>query len=460
MRAFRFVDLFAGLGGFHVALKELGHECVFASEIDAELQELYRANFEDADSFVFGDIRQYKNRIPAHDILCAGFPCQPFSKSGDQKGMRDKTRGTLFHEIMDVLKKHEPKYVFLENVGNFERHDEGRTWRVVRRSLEGLGYNVRGTEHVASGGHGLISPHHFGFPHNRDRFFIVATKDSLLDDPFPRAQKTAKPSLASIVQSRNELSEKDIKETALLPHYIECIHHWNTFLGRLPESVELPSFPIWGDEILASYPYKKKTPYSTAARELLRHVSCNGFAGHRTSRHFKSKLLSFLPSYARTEQKQFPRWKIAFIEQNREWFDEVIPYMPDTWIHKLKEFPPSLRKLEWNCQGEEPNLWRHLLQFRPSGLRVKRYTTCPSLVAMTTTQIPILGPKRRYITRIEGLRLQGFPDDHKLPLKHEDAFRALGNAVHVGVLKRICSAILSKENEPVTPSHNKKQTKH
>lgn len=121
MRGLRFIDLFAGLGGFHLALRALGHECVFVSEADRDLRELYLKNFADAHGLVHGDIRECKEKVPAHDILCAGFPCQPFSKSGDQRGTRDKTRGTLFHEILRILDRHRPQYVILENVGNFER---------------------------------------------------------------------------------------------------------------------------------------------------------------------------------------------------------------------------------------------------------------------------------------------------------------------------------------------------
>ena len=106
------------------------------------------------------------------------------------------------------------------------------------------------------------------------------------------------------------------------------------------------------------------------------------------------------------------------------------------------DFPPSMRKLEWNCKGEERELWQHVLQFRPSGLRVKRYSASPSLVAMTSTQIPILGPERRFLTRVEGLRLQNFPDNHKLPKSPTKAFKALGNAVHVGVALAIAKKVL------------------
>ena len=104
----RFVDLFAGLGGFRLALERLGHECVFASEIDSELQEVYNRNFPEGPA-ILGDIRHAKDHVPPHDILCAGFPCQPFSKSGTQAGMKDKASGTLFHEILEILKAHKPE---------------------------------------------------------------------------------------------------------------------------------------------------------------------------------------------------------------------------------------------------------------------------------------------------------------------------------------------------------------
>ena len=105
MGGLRFIDLFAGLGGFHVALTRLGHECVFASELDEELRGIYARNFQYMQGKVYGDIREWKHKVPAHDFLCAGFPCQPFSKSGAQLGLKDETRGTLFHEILDILEK-------------------------------------------------------------------------------------------------------------------------------------------------------------------------------------------------------------------------------------------------------------------------------------------------------------------------------------------------------------------
>lgn len=436
----KFIDLFAGMGGFHRALRSLGHECVYASEIDEELRSLYEKNFRGSRAHVYGDVREFKSKIPKHDILCAGFPCQPFSKSGYQRGRRDRTRGTLFHEVLEILRSHRPPFVILENVGNFERHNNGRTWKIVRETLEDLGYDVRGTVHVRSKGHGLISPHHFGYPHHRERFFILASLDELEADPFPKGDRKRATSLDRVVQPRAKLSVRDREETKLTVQQVECIDHWNKLLRRIPVGVPLPSFPIWGDEIEAAYPFESRTPHATSLAELRRVIRGNGVLRHRK----KADVLNLLPSYARTPDRHFPDWKVNFIRQNREWFSEIEGHFPAGWVRRLRTFPPSLRKLEWNCKGEDRDLWAQVLQFRPSGLRAKRYTSSPALVAMTTTQIPILGPEKRFLTRGEGLALQGFPPTHRIPETRARAFGALGNAVHVGLVRRIARSFVGE----------------
>lgn len=428
----KFVDLFAGLGGFRVALERLGHECVFASEIDAQLQTLYSQNFLEGPP-IQGDIRLAIDQVPKHDVLCAGFPCQPFSKSGTQAGLSDTTSGTLFHEIRKILEDHRPKFVLLENVGNFERHDGGRTWSVVRKSVQELGYEIKGTQHMASGGEGLLSPHHLGFPHHRERFFAVAALDGLPARPFPARNRMAATSMAGVVQTQDELSDRDRHETQIGDQHQRCIEHWNSFLAALPEGrFALPSFPIWGDEFDATYPYYETTPWAEASYAF---ASKNGSSASWED-------FDALPSYARTKVDVFPRWKVHFIRSNRAWLSEIRQELPAGWVTRLQEFSPSLRKLEWNCQGEERDLWKHILQFRPSGLRVKRYANSPSLVAMTSTQIPILGPEKRHLSRLEGLRLQGFPDDFQIPESRNATFQALGNAVHVGVVHAIAKRVL------------------
>jgi DNA (cytosine-5)-methyltransferase 1 len=437
----KFVDLFAGLGGFHRALGSLGHECVYACELDEELGALYKLNFPESANVTFGDIRSTIDQIPPHEILCAGFPCQPFSKSGTQTGALDKARGTLFADVVRVLDRHRPEFLFLENVGNFQRHDGGRTWQIARDALLELGYFIQATAHVTSGGPGLLSPHHLGYPHTRERFFVVGRRTPWDRDVFPPRRRRGRTTLTSILQDDAELTPLDRVETQLSEGQRRCIEHWNKFLRDLPGTVRLPSFPLWGDELSAVYPYVETVPARLGLRELQRVTRYRG-----DTRLTRTELLERLPAYARDPGPTFPKWKSTFIRQNRSFWREAAPYLSREWRRELRALPASFRKFEWNCQGEKRDLWEHVLQFRPSGLRVKRMTSSPALVAMTATQIPVVGPAHRFLTRVEGLRLQDFDDDHLLPLSRADAFRALGNAVHVGLVRAIAaSALLAPE---------------
>jgi DNA (cytosine-5)-methyltransferase 1 len=435
----KFIDLFAGLGGFHLALEALGHECVFASEIDEDLRGLYIRNFPGAAKYVVGDIRTHHHKVPPHDILCAGFPCQPFSKSGFQDGKLD-TRGTLFHDILAILKEHQPIYVLLENVGNFEQHDGGRTWKVAKGKLQKLGYTVVATEHVKSGGAGLLSPHHLGYPQTRERFYAVCRRGSLQVDVLPSPNRCRITNVNRYLQAASELTDEDIYETKLTLSQISCIEHWNRLHKALERGQEFPSFPLWSDEFGARYSYETSTPFKARKDLLLKWTRNSGGRADMT----RAQLIGRLPSYAREEASRFPSWKVRFIEQNRAWYKQHKSSFPANWLNDIRRFPASMRKVEWNCLGENRDLWKHVLQFRPSGLRVKRMHSIPALVSLTTTQIPIIGPLRRSITRMEALRFQGFPDQHQLPRDRNAAFRALGNAVHVDVARSIASRLLGQ----------------
>ena len=134
-QCYKFIDLFAGLGGFHKALEALGCECVFASELKEDLRKLYQINFPSTQ--IEGDITKIDPKdIPAHEILCAGFPCQPFSQAGKRQGFDDeKDRGNLFDYICNILEEHKPRYVILENVSNLKGHDGGNTWNTIHNKL-------------------------------------------------------------------------------------------------------------------------------------------------------------------------------------------------------------------------------------------------------------------------------------------------------------------------------------
>jgi DNA (cytosine-5)-methyltransferase 1 len=147
--AYKFIDLFAGIGGFHIALHNLGAECVFASEWDEAARKTYEENLNKVSPKLFksgnfaGDITQVdKASIPDFDILCGGFPCQPFSQAGHKLGF-DDTRGTLFFDIAEIIKIKQPKAFFLENVRGLFKHDNGKTFEVIKRTLtEELGYSL------------------------------------------------------------------------------------------------------------------------------------------------------------------------------------------------------------------------------------------------------------------------------------------------------------------------------
>ena len=177
---FTFIDLFAGIGGFRLALQKLGGECVFSSEWDKYAQTTYCANYGETP---YGDIRDscVTESIPeTFDILCAGFPCQPFSIAGVSKknslgrpnGFEDKTQGTLFFEVARIAKKHRPKALFLENVKNLVSHDKGNTFRVILQTLDELNYSV----------HYKIYNSIYLTPQNRERILIVAFDKSRIDD--------------------------------------------------------------------------------------------------------------------------------------------------------------------------------------------------------------------------------------------------------------------------------------
>ncbi len=172
LQDYSFIDLFAGIGGFHLALNSFGAKCLFASEWDKYASETYEQNFN---LKPFGDITKInESDIPKHDILCGGFPCQAFSISGKQKGFED-TRGTLFFDIARVVEYHKPKVLFLENVKNLLKHNNGNTLETIIDTLKELEYSVF---------YKVLNSSHFGLPQNRERLYIVAFHNSINSNIF------------------------------------------------------------------------------------------------------------------------------------------------------------------------------------------------------------------------------------------------------------------------------------
>lgn len=421
---FTYADLFAGIGGFHAALSALGGECRFVAEIDDAARSVYAANWGadlptdsprrrrplDSDIVPLTDSVM---DVPQVDVLAAGFPCQPFSKSGFQRGINE-TRGTLFFNILRVLQERRPQVVLLENVRNLAgpRHED--TWQMIVRQLRDAGYKVAGRPTVFSPH--LLPPDRGGTPQVRDRVFILGTyvgsaeRAHELSTDEPVVSRAPVPSLdgsawdpASWDLARTTLpfvggpllQDEDAytERYALTDSEKTWLDTWDDFVATMWEArdgVRLPGFPLWAD--------------------VWREVRAGTFV---------------VPVGT-------PGWKADFLAKNRAFYLDHRDAV-DQWLDRhrdLELLPPSRRKLEWQAQ-DEPHLWDCVVHIRPSGIRAKRATYLPALVAITQTSI--IGPRGRRLTPREAARLQGLPDDFDFGTQPDAlTYKQLGNGVSVG----------------------------
>jgi DNA (cytosine-5)-methyltransferase 1 len=408
---FSFVDLFAGIGGFHATLGAVhGGRAKFASEWDEPAAEVYRRNWTLAPE---GDIVPLTDplvRVPAHDVLAAGFPCQPFSKSGFQRGINE-TRGTLFFNIMKILVQPEelkPKVVILENVRNLAGPRHRDTWATIVNQLQMAGYKVSTAPTIFSPH--LLGPSMGGRPQIRERVFITATYVG--SEATARRLSPDEPLLKRGPVGDWNPQHWDLYSTEIGPegHPVvgkevgdaheryrlsaadqKVVELWSDFVERLRAANvdRLPGFPIW-----AEY-FDDRDP-----REL---------------------------------DPDMPAWKADFVRKNLAFYAANRSIL-EKWLkdhNQLRDVPASRQKFEWQAQDAK-FLKDTVMHLRPSGLRAKKPTYLPALVAITQTSI--LGARNRRLSPREAARLQGLPDWFDFSSNDRDAltYRQLGNGVNVG----------------------------
>lgn len=382
-KTFKFIDLCAGIGGFHTALKELGGECVLAAEIDTYAIETYNQNYNIDSNNNLRDLT--KKDIPDYDILCAGFPCQTFSKAGSQQGFED-IRGTIFFDIVRILTETKPKFILLENVRNLASHNNGNTWNTIRKTLTEIGYLVPEKPFI-------VSPLNFGVPQSRERVFIPCIRKDIakvekieLEVPIKK-DTTIFDILEPIVELKYSISEYE--------KYV--IQVWEEFKQGI--TTKALGFPIWYDS-------------------------------------FKLD---------RGSIKDLPQWKQDFIIKNIELYETNKTFI-SIWEKKfnnLEDLQPTHRKFEWQMGTEYTSIYQGIIQFRPSGIRVKKPDFFPALVAMV--HIPIIGKYLRRLTPRECARLQSFPDTFQLLSNDKQAYKQLGNSLNVTVAKYVFENTILKE---------------
>lgn len=411
--SFKYIDLFAGIGGFHAALSALGGECVYASEIDEAAASIYKQNWNLAPA---GDITLAANDetmdVPAHDVLVGGFPCQPFSKSGRQQGM-DETRGTLFWNIAKIIEARKPTLVLLENVRNIAGPRHLHEWEVIISTLRDLGYEVSSEPMIVSPHR--IHPKFGGRPQVRERVFIAATRlpkekksnPYVLPPTIERLGYDWNPQNWSLVKDlplSQNLTPQEKTSAKLGDAEMEWLEAWNEFVVIMKQKLgkkTLPGFPIWADCWVDIK--KLKIPADT------------------------------------------PDWKVNFLRKNAEFYTEHRKVL-DPWLkrwNKLNDFPPSRRKFEWQAQDSK-DLFSTVMHFRPSGIRAKKPTYVPALVAITQTSI--LGKERRRLLPREAARLQGFPDWFSFEGQSDAAtYKQLGNAVNVSAVYHVLRSLVERD---------------
>ncbi len=409
---FKFIDLFAGIGGFHQAMKALGGECILASEINQACIRTYKKNFPKTK--MVGDIREVAKQpetIEKFDVLCGGFPCQTFSKAGDRKGFQDETRGKLFYSILSIIDAHpEIKFIVLENVRNLA--DKEEYWNEIKKQLKKRNFFI--TEDPI-----ILSPSNFGIPQIRERVYILGIRKDLRDDKKltndfihitdMNLEKHINVNNCNMGDAWNILDD-DVSDDYRISKECELmIKAWDEF--RRKTKIKTIGFPIW-----------------------IEYFGLN----IKGNSYFKKKV----------KLKEMPGWKQNYVMKNRQLYLDNKDFI-DGWIQKYDMLNriKLYQKFEWNCGEDCKSIKDTIIQVRQSGIRVKRPNYYPSLVAMVNTPI-IWDSKNKYYRKItprEAANLQSFDKNYKFTGTDKEIYRQLGNSVNVSILKKLTKKLFSFE---------------
>jgi DNA (cytosine-5)-methyltransferase 1 len=384
----RFIDLFCGIGGFHQAMSRIGYSCVFACDIDEKCRDVYQRNYGvKPDS----DITQVdETLLPDFDVLCAGFPCQPFSNGGQKRGLEDK-RGNLFEHILRIASHKRPSFLFLENVKHIKTIDDGRAFTHICERIREEGYVMHADSMLFE-----LSPHQFGIPQCRERVVFTCIRADVYD----REKKFALVPQPIPIKSILESSE-------------------DRTLSRYRISAEIEQVLTAWDEMIQAVDVGTNLSPAIIASE-------------------------FGKTYTEEQWTALPVWKRDYVTRNKPLY-EAYQAQWDAWYQKhadLWQKREIYSQLEWQTgkKKEGDSIWNYFIQIRQSGIRVRRTEMFPTLVAIVQT--PIYAKERRYLTPRECARLQSFPDSFVLHPDDKVAYKQFGNSVNVDVIHYVVKHVL------------------
>ena len=401
-----YIDLFSGIGGFRQgienACREIGENsfCIFACDKDKYASKVYEKTYNEKSYYDIKDpitleildqrIDILKKNGEELDFLLAGFPCQAFSKAGNQEGFNDDEKGNLFFEIIKIAKKYKPKYMLLENVRNLKSHDNGNTWKEINKRLKNAGYKVDSV---------VMSPNQIEnkrIPALRDRVFILCYRKDLFNKNIELFNDIKLPRVETTIYINENSNNKKLNPKYfyndgnhnLEDDKLKTLEMWDDFRNRIIKSGGQMISPIW--------------PH-----------------------YFDKKDIS-----------GEPKWKQILINRNREFYKQnkiVIDKWKKDYSKHFKSINYSDRKLEWNAGESTETIFDGIIQFRPSGVRVKKSTDIPTLVAINQT--PIIGFEKRYMTPDEMRKLYGFKKLYFGNQPEKQTYKQLGNTVSVDVVE-------------------------